>query len=379
MRYYCFKPATLLTGIFILCCACTYAQQEAPWSGFGIENNFIAGKVWKHEAKFDAPIPTISTGDDINFVLQTHGKKDWEQRRNFPVVGIGFNYTHYGIDSVYGRCYSIYPNIQIFLVRSKHLEWTLRLGDGVGYVTKRFQRTAPVDTLNNAIGSHVNDFALFMTDLRYHINKHFDVQIGANFQHISDASFRQPNLGINMYGAHIGIRYSPVDAHPKGLVRDLPKLKNRWLIQAHITMAGDESSAPQGPEYPAYLGALYVSRRWLSKNKFFGGIDYSYHESIYAFLRNNEIYPGQESAHSWKSAVFVGNEFLVGRFGIVGQVGVYIKQAYLTTDPYYEKLGLNYYIIRKEQGPVKEFFLTGMLLVHQAIAELGEFGIGAGF
>jgi hypothetical protein len=379
MRYHCFKLATLLTAFFILCAAGVSAQQEKPWAGFGIEDNFIAGRVWKHEDKFTLPIPALSTGEDINFVLQTHGKKDWEQRRHFPLLGIGFNYTHYGIDSVYGRCYSIYPNIQLSLISGKRLEWTVRLGDGVGYVTKRFQRSAPVDTINGAIGSHINDFAMLMTDLRYHINKHLDVQLGANFQHISDGSFRQPNLGINMYGAHIGIRYSLVDAHPKKIIRDLPKLKNRWLIQARVTMAGDEYAAPQGPEFPVYLAALYVSKRWLSKNKVFGGIDYSYHESIYAFLRNNEIDPGQEAAHSWKSAIFVGNEFLVGRFGILGQVGVYIKQAYLKTDPYYEKLGLNYYIIRKEQGPFKELFLTGMLLTHQATAELAEFGLGAGF
>jgi hypothetical protein len=373
------KPIVSYICFFILCSGGVMAQETQPWAGFGMEYNFIAGKVFKHEAKFEPPIPTISTGNDINFIIQTYGKKDWEQRRHFPVVGIGFNYTHYGIDSVYGRCYSIYPNIQFFLARGKHLEWTLRLGDGAGYVTKRYQRTAPVDTINNAIGSHINDFALFMTDLRYHINKNLAIEIGANFQHISDASFRQPNLGVNMYGAHIGLRYSPVDAHPKHIVKDLPPLKNRWLIQAHVTLAGDEYAAPTGPEFPTYLAAVYASKRWGSRNKLLLGVDYSFHESIYAFLRNNEIYPGQEAAHAWESAVFVGNEFLVGRFGIVGQVGVYIKQAYLKTDPYYEKLGLNYYIVQKEQGPIKEFFLTGMLLTHKADAELGEYGFGVGF
>jgi len=220
---------------------------------------------------------------------------------------------------------------------------------------------------------------MFMTDLRYHINKHFDVELGANFQHISDGSFRQPNLGINMYGAHIGLRYSPVDAHPKPVIRNLKPLKNRWLIEGSVTMAGVEYAAPTGPEFPVYLASVYTSKRLGSRHKVYGDIDYSYHDNIYAFLRNNEIYPGQEAAHSWESAVFIGNEFLVGHFGIIMQVGFYIKQAYLKTDPYYEKLGLNYYLVQKEHGPVKEFFLTGRLLTHKAIAELGEFRIGVGF
>ena len=355
------------------------AQEVQQWSGFGIEANPIAGKVIKHEKKFTLPIPALTTGLDINLLSQTYGKKEWQQRRRYPVIGIGFSYIHYGIDSIYGSCFGMYPNITLPLLSGKNLEWTLRLGDGIGYITKTYHRTAQVDTINVAIGSHINDFAMIMTDLRYHINRHLDMQIGADITHISDGSYRKPNLGINMIGAHIGVRYSPVTSRSPHIVRQLQPLKNRWLLEMRGTMALVSSYTPGGPRYPVYLATAYASRRWLSKNKLFGGIDYSYHENIYAYLRNNGLEPGNEARNSYKSAIIAGNEFLLGRLGIVLQAGVYLKQAYIKQDPVYEKIGGNYYFVQKEDGPIKEFFLCVFVKTDLSVAELGEAGFGIGF
>ena len=235
--------------------------------------------------------------------------------------------------------------------------------------------------MNNAIGSNVNDYASFMTDIRYHINQHWDVQLGANFSHISDASYHQPNLGINLAGFHVGVKYFPTTSHPMHIVRDLKPLKNRWLFQFRLSMAFDESNAPLGPVYPIYIATGYVSKRWISKNKAFAGLDYSYHTNIYDYLRNNIgfIQPGTEAQHSYKSAVFVGNEFLLGRVGVVLQVGYYLHQAFQTEGIYYEKLGGNLYLVQKEHGPIKELFLCGFLKTHLSVAEFAEFGMGMGF
>jgi len=363
----------------IVCHAQDVSQSVKPWSGFGIEATILAEKVYKHEAKFTVPLPALSTGIDVNLMLHTYGRKSWEQRRRYPTIGIGITYINYGIDSIYGRCVGIYPNIELPLIRGKSLEWTLRIGDGIGYVTKRYSRVNPVDTLNTAIGSHINDFFSFSTDLRYHVNHHLDVQIGGNFNHISDASYHKPNLGVNTYGAHIGVRYFPVTSRPPRIERQLAPLKNRWLIQGRLSMSLVASEAPAGPLYPVYIAAGFVSRRWLSKNKMFAGIDYSYHTDVYAFLRNNEIYPGTEKQNSYKSAVFIGNEFLLGRVGVVFQVGVYTHQAYLKQDGFYQKIGGNFYLVQKEKGPIKELFLSALLKTHRIVAELGEIGIGAGF
>ena len=139
-----------------------------------------------------------------------------------------------------------------------------------------------------------------------------------------------------------------------------------------------EARTPGGPELPTYITAAYVSRRWLSKNKLYLGADYAFHNDTYEELK----YWGftwNNRAHAWDGAIFAGNEFLVGRLGLITQVGVYYKQTYLKNDPVYEKIGGNFYIFKKETGPLKELFLSAILLTHGIVAELSEFGIGAGF
>ncbi len=357
-----------------------FAQQENPLTGIGIENNEIVGKVFKHTPKFILPIPSISSAYELNIVFKTHGTKEWQQRRRFPVLGVAFTYTNYGIDSIYGRGFGIIPNFQIPLVTGKKLEWTLRMGFGLGYLTKKYERAPGYDTLNDAIGSNINNFTLIMTDLRYHLNRDWDIQLGGNFSHMSNASFKQPNLGINMYGAHIGFRYFPEGSNPQHTMRTLKPLKDRWLFQVRTSLAMDGYGSSNGPAFPVYLADAYVSTRWLSKNKAFVGIDYAYYTDIYAFLRNNEILPGQEAKNSYKSAVFAGNEFLMGRVGLVLQLGYYIKNAYLRApQPYYEKIGANLYLVKREQGPLKELFLSAMLKAHSTIAELAQLGLGFGF
>ncbi len=355
------------------------AQSSRPLTGFGIEANVFEGKVLKHTEKFHLPIPELSTGVDLNLQWKTHGRKEWQQRRRFPLVGLGFTYTNYGIDSVYGRCLSIYPNIQIQLLCWKNLEWTMRLGNGIAYVTGKYSRF-PFDTLNNAIGSHINDYPSFNTDIRYHINRHWDVQVGGNFTHISDASYHQPNLGINLYGLHAGIKYFPVSSSPECIKREIKHLPDRWLVQLRVSAALTGSNAPLGPVYPIYLATGYVSKRWISKNKAFVGVDYSYHTNIYTYLRNNEGFVplGKESQYAYKSAVFLGNEFMLGRLGVVLQLGFYIHQAFQTQGKVYQKLGGNYYLVQREKGPLKEMFLCGYLKTHLGTAELAEFGIGFG-
>jgi hypothetical protein len=339
----------------------------------------MGGKVLKHTENFHAPVPDFSSVFEVNFVQQTYGKNDWEQRRHYPIIGVGLAFTDYGIDSIYGKCISFYPNLQLPIIKGKNIEWTMRAGFGLGYVTRHYERAPVFDTLNNAIGSHFNNYSFFATDLRFRLNTNLDVQLGANFSHISNAALRTPNLGVNLYGAHIGFRYFPVSSAPEKIHKKLTPLKNRWLAQIRLGIAANEYGQANGPLYPVYLVSVFASKRYLSKNKVLIGIDYSYHEGIYAFLKNNEIHPGEESKYSWKSSIFAGNEFLLGRFGILFQVGYYIKNAYLKLDPYYEKLGCNIYVIQREKGLLKELSTAVLLKTHKAEAELVEIGIVAGF
>lgn len=356
------------------------AQDNKPLAGFSMQANAFTGKVIKHTKSFRLPIPEHSSGMDLNLQWQTWGKKPWQQRRRYPVLGIGIAYTNYGIDSVYGRMVGIYPNLEIPLIKRGRVDWTIRIGDGAGFVSRKYSRRAPIDTLNNAISSTMNDFGFFNMDLRYRASRHLAFQAGINFSHISNASFHQPNLGINMWGYHLGLRYSPVTSLPGIVHRDLSPLSNRWLFQFRYTMAFTQLNAPLGPTYPVYIGTALASKRWLSKNKAFAGIDYSFHEVFRAFAADNLTLQETPNASAGsKMALLGGNEFLLGRVGVVLQVGYYVKNAILVHGKVYEKLGANLYLLQREKGPIKEAYLCAFLKTHSTVAELAEFGFGMSF
>jgi hypothetical protein len=127
------------------------------------------------------------------------------------------------------------------------------------------------------------------------------------------------------------------------------------------------------------MGTVYGSRRYASKNKILLGVDYSYYTHLYAFQRNNEINIGKEAANSWKAGVFVGHEWLFGRMAFIAQFGYYLKQAVNGEHQIYQKLGYNYYILRSEQGALKELALSVLLKTHTSTAELVEYGVTLGF
>ncbi len=356
-----------------------HAEAQDKWDGVGIESNFFAGKIFPHTPRFPKQLPDMVKGYELSAVFQTYGKKDWHARRKYPLVGFSFMLTDYGIDSVYGKCLSIYPSLQLPILSYKNFEWTFKASFGLGYVTRPYERYPNFDTLNKAIGSGFNNFSLFATDIRYRVNQHIDIQAGGTFFHVSNAAFRTPNLGINTYGAHIGLRYFPTTSQPERIQREVQPLKNRWLAQVRLGMAAKENHIPDGPMYPVYIVSAFASKRYMSRNKALIGLDYSYHSNMYAFLRTSEIEVGKEKANSWKSAVIVGNEFLYGRMGVVLQLGFYLKNYYLAEDFFYQKLGGNFYIIQQEKGLLKELSTSIMLKTHKFEAELVEVGIGAGF
>jgi Lipid A 3-O-deacylase (PagL) len=357
------------------------AQESHSLDGFGVETNVLTGRIIKHTPKFTAPIPPLSAALDVNCIWQTYGKKDWHKRRNYPVIGLGVTFTEYGNNKIFGQCIGVYTNLQIPVIRRGRVEWTLRLGDGIGYVTRKYSHVKPVDTVNNAIGSDLNDFAIFLTDFRYRVNDHWRLQTGINFTHISNADFHAPNLGVNMAGGHLGVQYFPSTCRPKVIDRELPKLKNRWLAQVRVGIGFNEANATGNPELPTYIVSAYASKRWMGKNKVYGGVDYAYHQSTYAFYKTWGINIGRERATAGDGTFFVGNEFIVGMVGIVTQVGYYYKKTYLKygNDPLNEKFGGNLYIIKHETGTLKELFISAILTTHSAVAEYAEFGVGVGF
>ena len=349
------------------------------WKGVGLEANLLAGRIIKHSAKFMAPVPHMSFALDAGIAWQSWGKRPWQQQLGYPLYGLGLTLTNYCSPQIFGSCAGAYPYVQVPLVRTGKFEWTFRFGVGLAYVTKHYSLAPDYDTLNTAVSTNLNAFGVYMTDLRYRLNRHWDVQVGAGLTHISNALYREPNLGVNMNNVHIGLRYFPQSSTPDRIMRKMAPVKKRLLVEARMGIAHREARAAGNPVKAAYIGALSISKRVNGHNKIFAGVDAAYHDDVYAFMINYGVWRGRERISSWDGGFFVGDEFLLGRMGLMAALGVYYNQTFLAFDPVYQKMGGKYYIITRERGTVKELFISALLNTHGAVAEYAEFGMGVAF
>lgn len=366
--------------ILAACCLPGHLNAQGPlqWPGFGVEANLWGNRMIRHTSTFTGPLSSFTSALEINLIKKTFGQKDWQIRRKFPQPGLGLIYINYHVPDVYGELVGIYPNITLPLIRRKNLELSFRAGMGVGYFTRPYART-PVPNLKNvAIGGHFNNVSPFSLDARISLNRHWDVQAGFNFAHVSNAAFQQPNLGINIWGAHVGMRYFPVTSKPEKIQRLPIRLSDRWLLQARAGMAFVERQPANGPLYPTYMTALFASKRYLSKNKIALGLDYAYLTDMYVFLKAIGAHTGREKTHAYQLAAFAGHEFIYGRVGLLFQAGVYLKEPYGQKNRLYQKLGGNFYVLQRETGLLKEVFFGAYLKTHLFVAERFEMNIGIG-
>src|SRR5690606_22255719 len=111
-------------------------------------------------------------------------------------------------------------------------------------------RTEPVNTVNVAISSSINDFIMIQTGIGYHVNNHWNVRLGAFVTHISNGSVRKPNLGVNVAGAFAGLSYYPISSSPAHIYRPLKPLPSRYLVQLRYSMSLVSAYSNGGPLYP---------------------------------------------------------------------------------------------------------------------------------
>jgi len=356
-----------------------YSQNAANdrWQGIGFEATAKFATMIKHTAKFTGPMPAFCYGSDVNLLFQTYGRKPWHQIRNYPLVGIGLSYMNYNMPDIYGFAIGVNPNITLPIIRRNKWEWTVRAGMGVSFVSKYYNVTTGSNSQNVAIGGHFNNISPFAMDLRYKINRHWHLQAGLNFTHVSNASFQRPNLGINTYGYHIGARYFPVSSEPEKLsTNPAPSFRNNFMFTARTGIAFKENGPADGPTFRTYIVQAGIAKRYAGKNKVFTGIDLHYHTHLVYFAAHSATPIQHKMKTAGQYAWYLGHEFVFGRVGIIGQLGYYIRPYEFQSDKLYQKVGGCFYAIRNERGWVKELYFTALLKTHLSVAEIFEMGVG---
>lgn len=363
--------------VIILCLAsASYAQKFNPNEHYNpkmnVSGSYYWGIIFKHSSKFLPDVTQRSHGFELAFSKVTKGNKDWQKKLNYPEIGGALFAARFGDNEIFGNAYAIIPYGKFWLVRSKHLDFYSRIGFGLGYVTKPFDRVK--NPTNNVVGSKLNNCTQFSFGLDYKVNRELTMFTAFNFTHFSNASFQSPNLGINYVAISTGFRYLPKATVGNYNQEPVAKPQQKNFFRFNYAMAFYENKAPGGPKYPIYVLSGAYSRATSINNRVFTGVNYAFDVGRKELL-DQFVYLGKPIKASDLS-VFLGNELYIGRVSFDALLGVYLLKAHDSKAPVFAKLGFNYHAVRF--GPTKEksLFIGVHMKTHYSVAQYFDVGIG---
>ncbi len=237
-------------------------------------------------------------------------------------------------------------------------------------MTKVFDRVE--NHKNYAISSAMNAFIHLGLMGRVKIIVHIDLHAGLSLSHFSNASYKKPNLGINIPTATAGLAYSFSEI-------ELEKRKERseytydrsWNHDVVLSW-GLKEKAPIGGKLYNVFSLNYSANKLVSfKSSFGGGCDVFYNGAIKGELNSDdeEIEKSAEIVQFGLSGMYA---MQISRFVMFLSPGVYLYSPYKLNGSIYSRIGMRYLIQDK-------IIINLTIKTHFAVADHVEYGIGYRF
>lgn len=405
---------TTLTCLLLLFLDLLQAQTS---SSYQIKAEYIYGNILKHTTHLNNLVKDPIRGGEIAIEWQTFGEKPWHQYYNFPKIGVSLVGMDLGNPEMLGQLLAIYPYLNLKLIDSKYFKLQLKGGAGMSFLNKRFDNTATdlnnLNTGNAAIGSILNVYFAGGANIEVPILAGISLLAGYNWNHASNGSFYQPNSGINMLNATVGLTYFPNYKQYKSPTKSqIASLPQKFTFEFIASGGARELYYRDDKMFPT--GSLVLSAyRQLGNNLRLGvGID-GFYDGVYGSVyisRNNPLnttkyaftyIESDEIKNKIRVGISLQPEFVFGKLTAGIHFGVYFYNPIKYLEPIDKTTGtlispmpnkgLIYdYNIESESGWLytraslkyaftNHLFLSLGLKTHLQKAEFIEWGLGYRF
>lgn len=367
----------LIFFLFLLIFCNSFSQEEKTNSNTNSQSYFQAeyfyGNILKHQKSILPSISGHPEGFFLSWNRKSFGKEAWEQTYNYPDFGVSFAYQNYKSDIV-GELYSLYAHYNFyFFNRQNKNQLILRTGIGLAYNTTPYDKVT--NNKNVSFGSHWNSSTYFkLYYQRERIIKNLGVSAGLTFIHASNSNFKSPNIGLNTWGATVGLNYNIEDEDADFQHHEInPKFKEPIKFNFVFRTGINESEIIGSGLKPFFVFSAYADKRLTRKSAIQLGTELFISPFLKDYIEYYHInYPDDEEASSsdaTRVGVFIGHELFVNKFSVILQLGYYAYYPFPYETRYYERLGLKRYFGDK-------WFASVSLKAHGANAETVAFGFG---
>jgi hypothetical protein len=343
--------------------------------GFYVGASVQYGFLWTHRYNMGHLVKKHISAFELDISKAESLDKAFHQPFHYPWTGVALHYIPLGNPDELGSAIGVYPYINFPLgKRSRAFKAHMRLGYGIGYITKPFD---PLENHKNvAIGSHFNACMSLRLNAMWRLNEANYLELGLGLTHFSNGASTLPNLGLNLPMVNIGFHhrvfgylctkttdeYNQKIAHTKEILAE-----RNWQFNVLVVTGFNDVDPPGGKRY-GLLNVLSSAMRQTSrKHKWGGGIDIMYSDAIRHRLAMDTIYVS--TVGNMQPGVKIAYELVVGRISFPIEFGAYIYTRYKNFMPVYNRFGVHYLVN-------DHLILNVSLKSHLARAEYFEYGAG---
>jgi hypothetical protein len=312
---------------------------------------------------------------EISVLKATYGRTRWEYMYNYPLIGVSFWYSDLGRTRQLGSAFAIFPYINFPILDRKGFNFYFRLGVGLGYLTKKYDRYENFE--NIAIGSHLNGAVNLLLEARWRLGKRFMASGGLSWMHFSNGAIKQPNYGLNMPGANIALAYRLSRENPYQKRKLLPDLypfefdgKKFLMLDLSAAFGIKDLQATLGSGNQYIVAVASGNLLWPAgfKSRIGFGFDVSYDGSDEKLLELRNEVP-EHRVNYVKTGITGGYELVFSRMAIMLNLGINLSGADKSDGYVYEKLALRYAFTKSLFGSLTLKALYGK-------ADFITFGLG---
>lgn len=343
----------------------SYSQE--PERKFGLKETFHFGAILPHRQEVNEVVEGHTFAGEISYYKPTTGKKKWQQLYGYPNVGVSALFTYLSNPDELGNAFGVFPFVELPLNRRK-INWRLKMGYGLGYLTKRSDRTS--NYKNIAIGSHIN--ALIYANMLWEIKlgKLVNISSGISIIHFSNASFAKPNLGLNIASLSFGVTYN-FGALEEKITNEWEERERIWK-QSFMTSIGFKEAPPLNKPSPKYFVNTYsynLIKQGKAKGSFGFGADVFYNTALQDLMLIEDATTESKVSNNIRVGVAGIYSFDFGKISLMIQMGGYLYTNYQEQGRIYHRVTSRYHLSDK-------VFLNLGIKTHYAVADFGEVGVG---
>jgi hypothetical protein len=341
-----FKTPVLVIVMLVLLKVPAMAQHKQWGSNLLVEGRFNYGFMINHHLEmkiFNAHFPSF----EINLGKETYGRQRWQAMYGYPIIGVSYWYSELGNSKYLGSANAVFPYINYPIVRNTKHELNFRIGLGLAYLTKCFDRLENYKYI--AIGSHVNAAINLMAEYRWRFNPRMNVAVGVAFMHFSNGSTKTPNYGMNTPSVNLAFAYRLSKENQYLNKKIMPQLYSFEFPESKsidISLGATAAYKDMGAEY-AKTFMIYnlfgnVMKQFSFKSSAGIGFDLTYDESDYYFADFYNVAYEQKS-ELLRFGVGPVYQLIMSKLSYNFGLGFYLRGKLAPTESYF-KLGLQYQI-----------------------------------